>query len=261
MCFLIDAVSYLAVIIALLMMNVARRDIATQTGGVLRQLKDGFKYAFGFPPARAILLLAGLISLTVSAYQTLMPIFAERLASSAETASRMFGFLGASVGVGALGGAIYLASRRSVRGLGPLIAMAALSSGIAMIGFALARTVPFSMSMAAVGGFGMIITFASSNTVLQTMVDDNMRGRLMSFFVMAIMGTAPIGSLIAGWLADRFGESVTVIGCGAVSILAAALFILKLSTLRAMIRPIYVRKGIIPEVASGLTTANMLEEE
>jgi MFS family permease len=148
-----------------------------------------------------------------------------------------------------------------VRGLGPLIAMAALSSGIAMIGFALATNIPLSMAMAAVGGFGMIITFASSNTVLQTMVDDDMRGRLMSFFVMAIMGTAPIGSLIAGWLADRFGETRTVIACGAVSIAAASLFIFKLASLRAMIRPIYVKKGIIPEVASGLTTANMLEEE
>ena len=195
-CFTIDAVSYLAVLIALLMMTLKPCVKYPVEHSIMRQMRDGVAYVVGFPPVRALLVLAALISLTISAFQTLMPIFALQI--SVEHGAMVFGFLGGATGVGALAGATFLASRRSVRGLGRIVATAAMLAGVSMIGFALMRSFPLMLIMGALTGYGMIVNFAGCNTMLQTMVDDHMRGRLMSFFVLAIMGAAPLGSLISG---------------------------------------------------------------
>jgi MFS family permease len=251
MCFTIDAISYLAVLLALLMMRLRTAEVEIVRKGAWRELREGLAYAVGFTPVRALLLLSALISLTVGAFQTLMPIFADNVAQPGQ-GSWVFGFMGAAVGVGALGGAIYLASRRTVVGLGRVIAAAAALAGAGMMAFAATGNLPLMFVTCVFAGFGMIVTFAASNTLLQTIVEDDMRGRLMSFFVLAVMGAAPLGSLVCGWIADRAGESRTVIGAGAVSIMGAVIFLLQIPALRTIIRPIYIRKGIIPEVAAGL---------
>ncbi|HEX3355898.1 MAG TPA: MFS transporter [Tepidisphaeraceae bacterium] len=256
-CFLIDAISYFAVIIALLLMSATRPVKKIERKHPLHELREGFRYAFGFPPVRAILLLGGLTSISVSAFQTLMPMFVEDLAPASHGA-KVFGFLGTAVGVGALAGAIYLASRRTVIGLGRIMAAAGVFMGVAMAWFAITKVLWLAMIMAAFTGLGTIIAFAAGNTMLQALVDDEMRGRLMAFYIMAVMGTAPVGSIIAGWVAvpERLGKSMTVQIAGAISVLAAVLFMMKMPQLRALVRPIYVRKGIIPEVAQGLQQAS-----
>jgi MFS family permease len=260
MCFAIDAVSYFAVIVALLMMTVPARMVRENHKHPLRELKEGFLYAFGFAPSRFLLLLAGLVSLAVSAYQTLLPLFTEILAPHAtmEHQAKLFGVLGTSIGIGALAGAIYLASRRSVVGLGRVIAIASVLLGMSMIAFGAARTMWLAVPLAAIGGLGMIISFAAGNTVLQAIISDEMRGRVMSFYIMAVMGTAPLGSILAGALAAKVGAPRTVMLSGAVSVAAAILFAMQLKRIRAIVRPIYRQKGIIPEMAKGIADANRL---
>jgi MFS family permease len=159
--------------------------------------------------------------------------------------------MGAS-GLGALAGALYLASRSTVRGLGRVIVVAAALFGLALIAFSFSRSLLLSVVLLAAAGFGMMSQMASSNTVLQTLVDDDKRGRVMSIYSMAFVGVTPLGSLLAGALASRLGAPATLAMGGAVCVAAAALFAHQLPALREIVRPIYTRLGIIPEVASGL---------
>lgn len=257
-CFLIDAISYLAVLAALLAMRLKPRAIVPRNGGALRELREGFLYAIGFAPVRMLLLLCGFLSFTVAAYQTLMPIFAEAGRSRADGAA-VFGFMGAAVGVGALAGAVYLASRRTVLGLGKVIAACAVLTGIAMAVFPMTTSLPLMLAMSVIAGFGMIVTFAASNTLLQTIVEDDMRGRLMSFFIVAVMGAAPLGSLISGWTAHAIGESWTIILGGMISVVAAGFFITQIPAMRRLIRPIYIKRGILPEMAKGMAAADQID--
>lgn len=256
-CFLIDAFSYIGVVAALLMMRVQPRPMPAVRKRVIQDLKDGFANSFGFAPIRALLLLVGSISFLSMSYQVLMPIFADRLSRPGHGA-RMLGWLESAVGVGSLLGALYLASRRSVVGLGKVLALAAMLFGGALIGFGLSPNYLLSMGMMFVAGFGLIVHMASTNTVLQTMVDDDMRGRVMSFYSMSVIGMAPFGSLLCGMLASRLGESHTIILAGVLCILAAGIFFLMIPRMRELVHPIYRRKGIIPEVAKGLRSASML---
>ncbi len=257
-CFAIDGVSYLAVMIALLMMRMKPPQAHPRKHGAWRELREGLAYAAGFAPVRALLLLAGVISLTTSVFQTLMPLFAEEVAAPGHGAA-IFGFMGAAVGVGALLGALFLASRRSVVGLGRAIAVAAGLAGVSMAAFAATHSLALMLLSSVFAGFGMIVTFAACNTLLQTIVEDQMRARLMSFFIVAVMGAAPIGSLIGGWLAGRIGESLTIVFCGGASLAWAILFFIKLPALRVMVRPIYIRRGILPQVATALAAADEAE--
>lgn len=245
-CFAIDAISYAAVIIALLLMTLAPHVPRVIQHSIWRELREGFTYATGFPPVRALLLLSALLSLTIMAFQTLMPIFANEVSET--DGAVVFGFLGAATGLGALAGALFLATRRTVLGLGRSIAIAAMLAGVAMSAFALTRSLPIMLLTAPLAGLGMIVTFAASNTLLQTIVEDHMRARLMSFFVLAVMGAAPLGSLICGWTADIIGESRTVFIAGLISVLGGLIFLARLPSWRAIVRPIYVRKGILPEI-------------
>src|SRR5205823_6141215 len=165
---------------------------------------------------------------------------------------RLLGFLMAMSGIGALAGALFLAARRTVLGLGRVIVIAGMVFGGALIVFAFSKLLWISMMTMVLMGFAMISFFASCNTILQTVLEDRMRGRVMSFFGMAFMGMMPFGSLLAGALAARIGPSTTVALCGAATILAGAIFAFKLPTLRRLVRPIYVEKGIITEIAKGL---------
>ncbi len=251
-CILINAVSYIAVLASLGMMRFPGRRRPTATGAMLGHLADGFRYAFGFGPIRAILGLVALTSLVGVPFSVLLPVVATNILGGD---ARTLGLLLAATGLGALAGALFLASRRTVRGLGRLIVFAAALFGACLIGVAVSRTMWLSLVVLTGAGFGMMVQMAASNTVLQTVVDDDKRGRIMSLYSMAYIGTTPLGSLFAGMIATRLGTPITIALGGAACIGGAGLFARKLPRLRAQVRPIYARLGILPEVASGIQAA------
>jgi MFS family permease len=252
-CFLIDGVSYVAVIVALLRMRIARRAAAPiARGSALHQFTEGFAYAFGFRPIRSIIVLLAIVSLVGVPYSVLMPVFAT---SSFHGGPHTLGILMTASGCGALLGALWLANRRSVIGLGRVIAVSSGLFGVGLITFSFTRVLWLAIPCLIVAGFGFMVQMASSNTVIQTIVDDGKRGRVMSFYMMAFLGTAPFGSLIAGWLSSRIGAAHTLLAGGACCIMAALWFASALPAIRAAVRPIYIRLGILPEMASGLANA------
>jgi MFS family permease len=254
-CFLINAISYMAVIISLLLMKIDGKKVKPRNSKVWQELKEGFRYASGFAPIRDILLIFALINLVGMPYMVLMPVFAKDVLHGGPSA---LGFLMGSTGLGALGGAVYLASRKSVLGLGKMIPIAATIFGLALLVFSFSRLLFFSLGLMLLTGIGQMILMASSNTLLQTLVDDDKRGRVMSFYTMAFMGATPVGSLIAGFLASKIGAPWTVFIGGMVCIFGAFFFAKRLPILRELVRPIYVKMGIIPEIAIGIQSATEL---
>jgi MFS family permease len=244
MCFLLNGLSFIAVIFALLAMKITPKKREAKSSKVFQGLKEGFSYAFGFAPIRSVLLLLGLVSLMGMPFTVLMPIFAEKILHGGPQA---LGFLSGATGVGAIAGSIYLASRKSVLGLGRIIVISSNLFGIGLIGFSLSRLFWLSLLMMLLIGFGMMVEMASSNTVLQTIVEEDKRGRIMGFYTMAFMGMVPFGSLLAGSLANNIGAPNTVMIGGVACILGSVLFAKKLPSLRRITRPIYVEKGIISE--------------
>ncbi len=242
-CFLIDGLSYIAVIAALLAMRIKPKTINITTQNPLQRIKEGFVYAFGFPPIRAILLLLALVSLMGMQYTVLVPIFAEKILHGGP---QTLGFLMAASGVGALAGGTYLATRKSILGIGKLIALAPGILGTGLIALSLSRVLPLSLLMMLLVGFGTIIQIAGSNTFLQTIVDDDKRGRVMSIYTMAFLGMIPFGNLLGGALADRIGAPNTLIIAGSACILGSVVFAQQLPNLRRLVRPLYTRLGITP---------------
>jgi MFS family permease len=241
-CFGIDAVSYLAVIVSLF----AMRGIASRTTRERRrpieELREGFRYVAHSEPIRTPLLLLAIVSTMGMPYSVLMPaIAADVLHGGAHT----LGWLMTATGVGALGGALYLASRPSVLGLGRVMTVATLVFGGALVAFSLSRVFWLSELLLPLVGCGFMVQLASTNTILQTIVQEELRGRVMAYFAMAFFGGAPIGSLIAGVVANRIGAPYTILLGGVVCLLAGAWFAGRLPRLRALVRPIYVERGII----------------
>jgi MFS family permease len=247
-----NGVSYLAVLVSLFAMRIAPRTTAPQRGPVLRRLAEGFRYAFGFGPIRSLLLLVATVSLLGMPFSVLLPIVATEILGGGP---RTLGVLMAAIGLGALGGALFLAARSSVLGLGRVIVAAATLFGSSLFLLAFARSAFVAVPLLVMAGFGMMAQMASSNTVLQTVVDDDKRGRVMSFYTMAFMGTAPFGGLMMGAFAQRFGVPVAIGLGGAARVVAAFVFGTRLPVLRALVRPIYEAAGILPEVARGIQSA------
>lgn len=248
-CFLINAVSYLFVIGSLLLMHVEVKKYNGTNKQIIRDLKDGLDYAFGFPPIRHLLLLLTIVSLTGMSYQVLMPVYAKNIL---EGGSSTYGFMMGAAGLGALAGAIFLASRTTVLRLGRLIPASTILAGIGLLILSFTHLFPVSLLMMMIIGAGMMLQSAASNTILQTITDDDKRGRIMSFYTMAVMGTAPFGSLLSGAMAKAIGTPHTILIFGICTIAGALIFLRKLPELRRIVRPIYVKLGIIREVAEGL---------
>ena len=249
-CFAIDGVSYLAVIGSLLAMTVtAVKTVPVKNANIFRQLQIGWKYMVGFPPISKILLLLAFVSLVGMPYTVLMPIFANEILHGGPNT---LGLLMAASGVGALCGAAILASRKTVLGLGRFIPRAAGVFGIGLVAFSFSRMVWLSLILMVVTGLGFMVQMAVSNTIIQTLVDEDKRGRVMSFYTMAFMGTAPFGSLLAGSLAQRIGAPNTLLIGGIGCVLGAAWFQFALPRLRQYVRPIYIEKGILPEMQRGI---------
>lgn len=255
-CFMIDAISYVAVVASLLAMRVTpRMTEPVKETNMLRQLREGFTYAARFAPIRKVLMLLALVSLVGMPYTVLMPVFADEVLRGGPNT---LGLLMAASGVGALVGAMFLAARKSVLGLGTLIPLTAAAFGAGLIAFSFSRVLWLSLAMMVITGLGFMVQMAASNTVLQTIVEEDKRGRVMSFYTMAFMGTAPFGSLLAGSVAERIGAPHTLLFGGLGCIAGALWFALSLPALRRDVRPIYVKIGVLPEVAAGIHTTSEL---
>jgi MFS family permease len=242
-CFLVDGISYLAVIASLVAMRIHAPAVRRKAASTFTELKEGWSYVSGFLPIRTILLLFAVVSLMGMPFVVLMPIFAAKVLHGGP---HTLGFLMGSMGVGALISALSLAARKSVRGLIRIIPVAAAVFGLGLVGFGLSRSFWPSVVMVLIAGMGMMQGLAASNTIIQTLSSEEMRGRVMSYYTMAFVGMAPFGSLIAGSMASAIGAPWTVIVNGIVVVLAACWFFAQLPALRRTVRPIYEQMGIIP---------------
>ncbi len=246
-CFTVDGFSYMAVIASLVMMRLRPAPPRPERKQFFHEFMEGFHYSFGFTTIKAILLLLALSSMMGMSYTVLMPVFASKVLGGGP---HTLGFLMSASGLGALAGAFFLASRESVRGLGRWIVIASSAFGIGLMAFSFSFSLPLSLCMLLVVGFGMMVQMASSNTILQTISEERMRGRVMAFYSMAFMGMTPFGNLLAGALADLIGAQWTTFLGGFVCVVGSMLFLRTLPKLREQLRPIYRQLGIIPQPMS-----------
>ena len=244
-CFLINAISFLAIIFTLLAMRIPQQATKIHAASLYHGLKEGYRYASVFPPTRYALLLIAIISVMGMPYMLLMPVFARDILHGGP---QTLGFLMGAAGVGALMGALYLASRRSVLGLMKLIVISTSVFGLGLVAFSFSKHLPLSLCMMFFTGVGMIMSAASINTILQTIVDEDKRGRIMSLYTMAAVGMTPFGCLMAGGLASKIGAPHTIAIGGIVCILGSLFFLLKLPLIRESLRPIYVKLGIVSQM-------------
>jgi MFS family permease len=249
-CFLLNGISYLAVIAGLAMMNVPRRPRPHARPSAWRATVEGFHFATKTSPIRALLILLGLISFAGMPYSVLMPVFAEVILGAGP---KGLGVMMGASGLGALGGALALLSRRGVRGLGRWVAVSAAAFGIALIAFSFSKTFWLSALLLIPVGAAMMVQMAASNTLLQAMVPDALRGRVMALYSMMFMGMAPFGALFAGWIAERYGAPATVAIGGVVCVAGAGVFSLRLPALRTEARELIVAQ----EMAGGDPPAEM----
>jgi MFS family permease len=241
-CFALDAISYLAVIASLKAMRLQPSAVRIAETRLLDELRSGLRYVSRFPPVRDSLFLLALVATMGMPYTVLMPAIA---ANVLHGGPHTLGYLMTASGLGALGGAFYLASRRTVLGLGRVIVTATAAFGAGLVAFSFSRQLWLSLAVLPVVGGGMMVEMASTNTILQTIVEDDMRGRVMSFYTMAFLGTAPLGSLLAGVVAEHIGPLRTITLGGIACLVAAGIFAMRLPSLRAHVRPIYVARGIL----------------
>ena len=248
-CFLIDGISYVAVIASLLMMRIQPDRFVRIASSMVTELREGWTYVSASVPIRTILSLFALLSLMGWPFMVLMPLFAAQVLHGGP---HTLGFLSGAVGIGSLICALSMAMRRTVRGLTKTLPIGAAIFGVGLVCFGLSHTLWLSLIMMLITGFGMMQGLTASNTILQTLVDEKMRGRVMSYYTMAFMGMAPFGSLLAGALADRIGAPGTVIVSGSACILGSLWFWTRLKHIRAEMRPIYQQMGIgpIPDIAA-----------
>lgn len=248
-CFLIDSVSYIAVLYSLLAMKNLLPGLRNPPRNVGQELSEGWRYIISSPAIRWILLMLGLVSLIGMPFTVLMPIIADKvLGGGAYT----LGFLTAATGLGALACAVALAMRGSVRGLGKWLGIAAAILGVSLILFGLSRSFWWSMVLMFGAGYGMMQQIVTSNTILQTIVVDDKRGRVMSFYSMSVFGFLPIGSLFAGMLASWMGAPNTLILGGALCLLASVWYFGRLPEIRRVIRPVYIEMGIMDDPAAAI---------
>jgi MFS family permease len=252
-CFLIDGLSYFAVIASLLAMHVDVQAAKKSTASMFVQVKEGWTYVSTFAPVRTVLILFAVVSFMGVPYTVLMPVFTTKILHGG---AHMLGFLMGAAGVGSIFAALSLAARKSVRGLYRVLPTVSAIFGGGLIAFSLSRTYWLSLVLMAVTGYGMMKAAAAANTVIQTIVEEDKRGRVMSYYMMAYMGASPLGSLLAGSLAPVIGAPRTVMLCGIGCVAGAVWFALQMPKLRPIIRPIYQQLGIIPVAPVALDGQN-----
>ncbi len=238
MCFLLNAISYIFVLVSLFLMKFDKKEKINKQKDMFQELKAGWKYAFNFLPIKSILLLLTTISLMGMPYSVLMPAYAQVfLKGGANT----FGFLMGASGIGAISGALFLASKKNIQGLEKIMTMAAFVFGIGIVLLSLVPNFYVALTFMVITGLGMMLQIATSNTILQTIVEDEKRGRVMSLYTMAFMGTAPFGSLLAGSLAHKIGTPNTLLISGLTCIVAGALFARKLPKIKTEIDMVLIK--------------------
>jgi MFS family permease len=243
-CFFANGVSYVAVIVGLLLMRVSRHEHVDR-GSPLSNIMEGFRFVFQSRPIHALLILLGMVSITGMPFQVLMPVFADRILHGGPKA---LGWLTGCAGVGALMAALLLASRQTLKGLSVWVAGASTAFGLGLIVFATSRTFLFSTAILVPVGFSLMLLMGASNTLIQSMVPDQLRGRVMGVYSMVIMGMAPFGGLLAGVVADRMGAPTTVAVGGVVCLIAAGVFWTQLAGIRVhMRRMIAEQRAVVTE--------------
>jgi len=240
-CFFANGVSYLAVIAGLLLMTLDRLPVTDRASSPLAHIGEGFRFVRDTLPIRALLLLVGLVSLVGMPYTVLMPIFADQILHGG---AKGLGLLMGATGVGALVGALVLALRSGLRGLGRIIALTSAGFGVSLILFAFSRMFWLSAAFLVGAGFSMMLQMAASNTLIQAMVPDRLRGRVMSAYSMMFMGMAPLGALFAGAVAQKLGAPLAVAIGGAGCLLGSALFAWRLPGLRVQARQLIIAQGM-----------------
>lgn len=254
-CFLINAISYGAILISLTSLKLKSPEKRPLHKSPLKDIAEGISYTFRYPPIRMIILFLSVMSFSWASLIVLLPIYAKSVMNgNAQT----LGLLSGASGFGALAGALYLASRKKIPGLERLIAFTGITFGMGVCLIAFSRVMIFSQLLMALTGFSIITVMAGSNTVLQTITEDSMRGRVLSFYVLSLAGVAPLGSLLMGSLAERYGVIAVFQGAGLLSIAAGFILALVLPKIKRLIRPVYIKKGIIQEISTGIQNADTL---
>jgi MFS family permease len=249
-CFLLNTISFVAVIVALLRLKLPVKPAVIHPDNFIRSFSAGFHYTFQSVPIRTLIILLAILSLVGFPFIVLLPAYAkEILFGSSDT----LGFLMSALGAGAVTGAIYMAARKSVIGLGKIISVNTILFGLTIVLASLSEKMHFSLIVFFFGGLSMILTLAAVNTMLQTLADEDMRGRVMSFYAMALMGTTPIGNLLAGTIASGIGISFTLLTGGIITILAGIWFQLNRPSIRKFVHPIYITKGIMPPLPNEIS--------
>jgi MFS family permease len=243
-CFLLNGLSFIAIIAMLLAMNISPKAKESNPMHVFQGLKEGCVYVYGFAPIRYILFHLAIINFMSMSYSVLLPVFARDILLGGP---QTLGFLMAAAGLGAITGALYLASRGTVMGLGKVMVFSSAIFGLGMIFFSQSSFFSLSLAMLFLMGAGLMVQIAAGNTIIQTLAEDDKRGRVMSFFSMAVIGMGPFGSLFAGMLASRMGAPATLALCGTACILSAVAFAGKLPEIRKAARPVYLERGILSE--------------
>ena len=241
-CFLLNGISYFAIVGAYAVIRVKPAHATDTKTEWWRQLLHGFRYAFGFLGTRRLLLLLCVMGLFGAPWSSLMPIFA---AQTFGGDSKTYGFLISAVGMGAIIGTLFLALRASVRGLGRVVGATSITAGIALAAFALSYTLWLSLLLLAIFGFGLVVTAASTNTILQSVADEDKRARVISIYVMSFLGLAPIGNFVAGAVAESIGAHHTLFICGVVILIAGSAFAAGWKSWAQAVRPVYLKHGII----------------
>ena len=255
-CFLINAVSFVPILVSLYFVRSPKRKKGESTIPVWRGFKEGARYLFQFSPIRDILFLMAFLGLFGMPFHILFPVFASEILHAG---SKVYGALAAAVGLGALAGALVVASKKNVLGFEKIILFSSILFSVGMIAFSQSRSFFVALVVLFWAGLALMVQMACANTVIQMVVDDDKRGRVMSFYSMAIVGTAPFGSLLMGSLASHFGVSFALLLCGLICLAGALIFTRRLASIRKKIHPHYVKMGIVPEVASGLAQATTLQ--
>lgn len=241
--FALNCLSYLAMLAALRAMQLAPSHRAPSSERWSRQFAAGLRYAYGFLPTRSALLLLSAVGLFTQPYQSLMPYFAKDVFHGD---SRTLGLLIGAGGLGAVAGMIYLAMRPSIRGLLSQIAWTSAIAGASLAAFSFSTSLWISLPLITLTGLGIMLTAAATNTVLQSIVPDELRGRVASLYVVSFLGISPLGALAAGWIAERIGPQATLAAGGACGLAAALVYAIKLPAIRREIRPVYQNLGIAP---------------
>ena len=248
-CFLINAVSFIAVIFALTRIKIPDKPLAVNPANFKKSFREGFNYTFQSVPIRTLIIELAVLSLIGLSYIVLLPAYAKEILKGG---SDTLGYLMSALGAGALIAAMYMAARKTVLGLGKIISSGVIVLGMAIVLGSFSETFYFSMIVFFFGGLCMVLSLSSINTMLQTIADDDKRGRVMSFYAMALMGTTPIGNLLTGTMASGIGIPYTFLICGSVTVLSGIWFGLNLKSMRTYVKPIYINKGILPALPNDM---------